>query len=100
VRATASGLTAHVDPWGRLRGSLPYYQEAYLTVRLEIPELPPTFYTRHGDWFPRLCLAATALLALTAVFGTVVGRIGRGAPSRSDTAQETDSHTEDLDRVQ
>lgn len=100
VRATASGLTAHVDPWGRLRGSLPYYEEAYLTVRLEIPELPPTFYTRHGDWFPRLCLAATALLALTAVFGTVGRRIGRGAPGLPDTVQETDSRTEDLDRVQ
>lgn len=77
VRATASGLTAYVDPWGRLRGSLPYYEEAYLTVRLEIPELPPTFYTRRGDWFPLFCLGVTVLFALLAASSTAVGLIRR-----------------------
>ena len=70
LRSTASGLTAHVDPQGRLRGSLPAYSEGWLAA--EVPLAPPvtTFYTRHGDWFPQaagsLLLALALLTALTA----------------------------------
>jgi apolipoprotein N-acyltransferase len=62
LRSTNDGITATIDPAGRLRGSLPPYTEAasrtgftYIQTR--------TFYTRYGDWFPVLCaLVAAALL--------------------------------------
>jgi apolipoprotein N-acyltransferase len=62
LRSTNDGITATIDPAGRLRGSLPPYAEAasrtgftYIQTR--------TFYTRYGDWFPILCaLVAAALL--------------------------------------
>ena len=62
LRATNDGITATIDPAGRLRGSLPLYVQAasrsgftYIQSR--------TFYTEHGDWFPVVCaIAALALL--------------------------------------
>ena len=55
LRATASGLTAHVDELGRLIDSVPYYEEAILIARFRIGESRTTFYTMTGDWFPLLC---------------------------------------------
>jgi apolipoprotein N-acyltransferase len=64
LRSTNDGISATIDPAGRLRGSLPLYTEAasrtgftYIRTR--------TFYTRFGDWFPILCaLIAIALLII------------------------------------
>lgn len=75
LRATASGWTLYADPFGRVRASLPAYEEGALLV--EVPLKPPvphsaqrpdsaqraaereaeplTFYSRHGDWFPFFC---------------------------------------------
>ncbi len=58
LRATASGLTAYVDPEGRLVTSVPYYKPAYLIADVAIPHEHLTFYTRFGDWFPQLMLLA------------------------------------------
>ena len=62
LRSTNDGITATIDPAGRLRGSLPLYvQAASLTGFTYIRER--TFYTRFGDWFPILCaVAALGLL--------------------------------------
>jgi len=62
LRSTNDGITATIDPAGRLRGSLPLYvQAASLTGFTYIRER--TFYTRFGDWFPILCaLVAVGLL--------------------------------------
>ena len=66
VRSTASGLTSHVDEYGRILATLPQYQEAYLIADVVIPErLRTTLYTRFGDWFPVASLLA--LIALTLV---------------------------------
>ena len=66
VRSTASGLTAHVDEYGRILATLPQYQEAYLIADVVIPErLRTTIYTRFGDWFPVSSLLA--LFGLTMV---------------------------------
>ena len=67
LRATNDGITGTIDPAGRLRGTLPLYEEAasrtgftYIRER--------TFYTRYGDWFPILCaILAAALLIVTKV---------------------------------
>jgi apolipoprotein N-acyltransferase len=67
LRATNDGITAAIDPAGRLRGNLPMYVQAasrsgfsYIQSR--------TFYTEHGDWFPVLCAAAAAALLLWSVW--------------------------------
>jgi len=63
LRATNDGITATIDPAGRLRGQLPPYVEAAsrtgFTYRHDM-----TFYTRYGDWFPGLCALAAAGLVL------------------------------------
>ena len=56
VRSTNDGLTASIDPAGRVLRQLPPYQElAALLPYGSVHET--TFYTRHGDWFAWTCLA-------------------------------------------
>jgi apolipoprotein N-acyltransferase len=65
LRATNDGVTATIDPAGRIRGKLPPYMEAasqtgytYVTEQ--------TVYTRWGDWFPIACgLLSIGLVGLT-----------------------------------
>ena len=64
LRATNDGITATIDPAGRLSRSLPpYVQGAARTGYSWIA--PATFYARHGDWFVLLCalIAVAALVA-------------------------------------
>ncbi|MFP4613419.1 MAG: apolipoprotein N-acyltransferase [Spirochaetaceae bacterium] len=63
VRATASGLTAHVDRWGRILRTAPFYEEAFLVTDVRVPSGETTTpYTRYGDWFPVAAGAAAFLL--------------------------------------
>ena len=63
IRATNGGVTAAVDPWGRLIGAAaPLFTEAAL--RLEVPVYRPaaeTVYTRFGDYLPVVLAAVLAL---------------------------------------
>ena len=65
VRAANTGITAVVDPWGRILEPTPLFERTIL-VR-DVPFVAEkSFYTRHGDLFARACLAAAlALLAAT-----------------------------------
>lgn len=68
VRATASGTTAHVDRWGRILETAPYYEEAYLVTDVRVPSGNlTTAYTRLGDWFPVVAGLAAAAMALLSV---------------------------------
>ena len=62
ARATASGRTSHVDDAGRLRASLPYYEEGVLIVDVEIHRERTTLYTRFGDWLPYMLMGAVAAI--------------------------------------
>ena len=55
VRSTNDGITAVIDPAGRVTKSLPAYEEVAATIRFGTVG-PTTFYTRHGDWFAWGCL--------------------------------------------
>jgi hypothetical protein len=70
VRSTASGLTAHVDRWGRIIATAPYYEEAHLVTDVRVPaDRTTTAYTRFGDWFPVAAgIAAVAIALLAAPF--------------------------------
>ena len=63
IRATNGGVTAAVDPWGRVIGEpAPLFTETAL--RLEVPVYRPaaaTVYTRFGDYLPGVLAAVLAL---------------------------------------
>lgn len=66
LSATNTGLTASIDPWGRVATEVPRKERTVL-VALYALQTGTTFYTRHGDWFAYLC-AIISLAALIARF--------------------------------
>ena len=54
LRDTNTGLTASIDPYGRIVARLPRKQRSALEVPYSVIS-GTTFYTRHGDWFAYLC---------------------------------------------
>jgi apolipoprotein N-acyltransferase len=67
LRSTNTGITASIDPFGRI------VQQARRNVRVAV-DVPygivtgTTFYTRHGDWFAWMCAALCAIIVFGAVF--------------------------------
>jgi apolipoprotein N-acyltransferase len=62
VRATNDGISAVIDPGGRVVKRLPSYEELAAPIRYGSVQ-GSTFYARHGDWFAWTCLAAGLVLA-------------------------------------
>ncbi len=58
VRAANTGISAVIDPNGRIRGALPLGTEGHVDVRLPVPHAP-TLYARTGDWPAILVLLLT-----------------------------------------
>jgi apolipoprotein N-acyltransferase len=54
LRDTNTGVTAAIDPYGRVVSSIPRKLRDALDARYAITNVT-TFYTRHGDWFAYLC---------------------------------------------
>jgi apolipoprotein N-acyltransferase len=54
LRDTNTGVTASIDPYGRVVSSIPRKVRAALEAHYAITNVT-TFYTRHGDWFAYLC---------------------------------------------
>lgn len=57
IRSTNNGITAVIDPAGRIVKRLPSYQQLAALIRYGAVQ-DKTFYAQHGDWFAWLCLAA------------------------------------------
>lgn len=64
LSATNTGVTASIDPYGRIVARLPRKERATLVAPYVLTSVT-TFYTRHGDWFAWLCaiISAGALLS-------------------------------------
>jgi apolipoprotein N-acyltransferase len=60
VRSTNNGVSAAIDPAGRVTQQLPPYRESTAVLTFNY-EPATTFYTRHGDWWIYVCLALLAL---------------------------------------
>jgi len=60
LRDTNTGITAVVDPYGRVVAEAPRNQRTQLQAAYSL-EHGTTFYTRHGDWFALLCAIITVL---------------------------------------
>ena len=61
LRDTNSGITASIDPLGRITTTIP----RHIRTSVEVPfgfNSDLTFYSRYGDWLGWLCALGTALL--------------------------------------
>jgi apolipoprotein N-acyltransferase len=54
LSATNTGLTAAIDPWGRVVAQVPRKEPTTLLAPYALVS-STTLYTRHGDWFAFLC---------------------------------------------
>jgi apolipoprotein N-acyltransferase len=68
LSATNTGVTASIDPWGRVVAQLPRKERSVLVAPYALTSVT-TFYTRHGDWFAYLC-AIISIGALAARFAS------------------------------
>ena len=65
VRAANNGISAVIDPWGRMLAKKDLNESGVLTMIVPVySSLPLSFYAAHGDWFVRLCLLASAAFIL------------------------------------
>ncbi|PYX92984.1 MAG: apolipoprotein N-acyltransferase, partial [Acidobacteria bacterium] len=54
LRSTNTGVTASIDPYGRVVSSIPRKVRTALQANYSLSNVT-TFYTRRGDWFAYLC---------------------------------------------
>ena len=64
LSATNTGLTAVIDPWGRVVAEVPRKERTALLARYHLRS-STTFYTRHGDWFAYLCAIISVVLVVS-----------------------------------
>jgi apolipoprotein N-acyltransferase len=64
LSATDTGVTASIDPYGRVAAQLPRKIRDALAAPYSLNP-GTTFYTRHGDWFAFLCAIISAGALLT-----------------------------------
>ena len=69
LRATNTGITASIDPYGRVVARAPRNVRTILDAPFGVVNRT-TFYTRHGDWFAYLC-------AIISVVGLALGMRAR-----------------------
>ena len=72
LRDTNTGITASIDPYGRIMAQAPRKQRTSLLAPYGVISTQ-TFYTRHGDWFAWTC----AIISLLGIFVSFRMRIGR-----------------------
>jgi len=60
LRATDTGITVSIDPYGRVVSRAPQHTRTTLEAPFGL-ESETTFYTRHGDWFAWACAIISAL---------------------------------------
>jgi len=63
LSATDTGVTASIDPWGRVVARVPRKERTTLVAPYALTSIT-TFYTRHGDWFAYGC----AIISIGALF--------------------------------
>jgi apolipoprotein N-acyltransferase len=61
LRSTNTGVTASIDPRGRIVDQMPRHVRGALLAKFEFIN-GTTFYTRHGDWIAWICSVLTAAL--------------------------------------
>ena len=63
IRSTNDGITAVIDPAGRVLRRFPLYEQVASPIRYGLVD-SRTFYSQHGDWFAWTCLVVSLPLAI------------------------------------
>jgi apolipoprotein N-acyltransferase len=61
LRSTNTGITASIDPYGRVVDQMPRHIRGALLAKFNFID-GTTFYTRHGDWIGWICAVLIAVL--------------------------------------
>lgn len=61
VRCANSGYTVVCDPAGKILQSLPIFEQAALSAEIPVYERKPTFYSRHSNYLPHICVTIVLL---------------------------------------
>src|SRR3989475_13316194 len=67
LRDTNTGVTASIDPYGRIVASVPRKVRTVLDAPYALSNVT-TFYTRQGDWFAYLCAIISVAGRLARLF--------------------------------
>jgi apolipoprotein N-acyltransferase len=78
LRATNTGITAVIDPMGRVTNTIPRNEAAILDADFST-SAEVTFYTRFGDWFPIMC----AIISLCGLLWRERPEIGPAEPTNT-----------------
>jgi apolipoprotein N-acyltransferase len=63
MRAAASGLSAAIDPWGRMLGVSDFFASGDRTMSAQVPMgRVPTVYAKIGDLFAWMCVAGVVMV--------------------------------------
>ena len=81
LRATNTGITSAIDPYGRVVDQAPRETYTYLDAPFSVMN-GTTFYTRHGDWFAFACVIISVLMIIAVA---VPSRGASGSVSRETT---------------
>ncbi|GHU43718.1 apolipoprotein N-acyltransferase 1 [Spirochaetia bacterium] len=81
VRSTASGQTCGILPNGKIIAMSEPFTATHLTVNVPLMD-GETFYTKHGDYFPILCMMLAAFILLC---GTIKHIIAKYAKLKKNT---------------
>jgi apolipoprotein N-acyltransferase len=71
VRSTASGQTCAIDPNGAIIAMAKPFIETQLTVQVPVITLDSA-YTHYGDFLPQCCVAATVILLILGIGGSIL----------------------------
>ncbi len=86
LRVTGTGITAAVDPYGRILASLPKYEAGFLDV--SVPRLTgATPYVRYGDW-PVVILCLLLGVVLPVAVRILHGISATGVQSHPESGHE------------
>jgi apolipoprotein N-acyltransferase len=67
LSAADTGVTASIDPWGRIAARVPRKVRAALVAPYALTSVT-TFFTRHGDWFAYACAIILISVLLAPLF--------------------------------
>jgi apolipoprotein N-acyltransferase len=73
LRATNTGITAAIDPYGIVTQTLPRHIRSAIDVNFAYQD-DLTFYTRHGDWFAWVC----AIVSMASLFWSFAAKRATG----------------------
>jgi apolipoprotein N-acyltransferase len=74
VRCANGGISSFIDPTGQMYDKTEMYTEAYIHRTIQ-PYSALTFYSKHGDWFARICSSIALLFFLFSIGYTIVRKV-------------------------